>query len=95
MILACCNTATASLRYDQNITAPFPEDDDLFIHELLAAFPERDAEFHQRRICRCRRKRERPQEAPAPHFLLTKSSTAFALLNNGAKDILIVVAVCI
>ena len=35
-MLACRNTATAPLRYDQNITAPFPEDDNLFIHGLIA-----------------------------------------------------------
>ena len=27
------------IRYVQNITMPFPEDDNLFIHELIAVFP--------------------------------------------------------
>jgi hypothetical protein len=27
------------MRYVRNITVPFPEDDNLFIHELIAAFP--------------------------------------------------------
>jgi hypothetical protein len=37
--MTSCRDRPTEIRYVRNINVPFPEDDNLFIHELIAAFP--------------------------------------------------------